>query len=76
MILQGFEPWTHALEGRCSNPTELQNQPFDGCKSNHFLAYAKGLRRFFEYFGVWSRFGTENMQLFSQYWGRVAHSIG
>ena len=27
VIPQGFEPWTHALEGRCSNPTELRN-PF------------------------------------------------
>ena len=26
VILLGFEPKTHALEGRCSNPTELQNQ--------------------------------------------------
>ena len=23
---QGFEPWTHALEGRCSNPTELRSR--------------------------------------------------
>lgn len=33
VILQGFEPWTHALEGRCSNPTELQNRQ-TGCKVN------------------------------------------
>ncbi len=27
VIRLGFEPKTHALEGRCSNPTELPNQP-------------------------------------------------
>ena len=26
VIPLGFEPKTHALEGRCSNPTELRNQ--------------------------------------------------
>ena len=31
VIPLGFEPKTHALEGRCSNPTELRNQT--DCKS-------------------------------------------
>lgn len=26
VIQQGFEPWTHSLEGCCSNPTELLNR--------------------------------------------------
>lgn len=34
VIPLGFEPKTHALEGRCSNPTELRNQT--ECKSNKF----------------------------------------
>ncbi len=34
VIPLGFEPKTHALEGRCSNPTELRNQT--ECKSNNF----------------------------------------
>jgi hypothetical protein len=31
VIPLGFEPKTHALEGRCSNPTELRN-PISGAK--------------------------------------------
>ena len=27
VIPLGLEPKTHALEGRCSNPAELRNQP-------------------------------------------------
>ena len=38
VIPQGFEPWTHALEGRCSNPTELRN-PNCGCKGKAFFFY-------------------------------------
>ncbi len=34
VIPLGFEPKTHALEGRCSNPTELRNRT--ECKSNNF----------------------------------------
>lgn len=34
VIPQGFEPWTHALEGRCSNPTELRSLRFSSCKGN------------------------------------------
>ncbi len=30
----GLEPKTHALEGRCSNPTELRSLRFSGCKGN------------------------------------------
>ena len=28
VIPLGFEPKTYCLEGSCSNPTELRNQPF------------------------------------------------
>ena len=28
VIPLGFEPKTHSLEGCCSNPTELRNQPY------------------------------------------------
>lgn len=30
----GLEPKTHALEGRCSNPTELRSLRFSSCKGN------------------------------------------
>ena len=40
VIPQGFEPWTHALEGRCSNPTELRNLQI-GCKVNYFYPFAQ-----------------------------------
>ncbi len=37
VIPQGLEPWTHALEGRCSNPTELRNLTIEiACKGSHF----------------------------------------
>lgn len=45
VIPQGFEPWTHALEGRCSNPTELRNQT--GRKVTHILANKQTLATFF-----------------------------
>ena len=32
VIPLGLEPKTHALEGRCSNPTELRNRTFLRCK--------------------------------------------
>ncbi len=32
VIPLGLEPKTHALEGRCSNPTELRNLTFCGAK--------------------------------------------
>ena len=35
VIPQGFEPWTHSLEGCCSNPTELRNLKIE-CKVTHF----------------------------------------
>ena len=41
VIPQGFEPWTHALEGRCSNPTELRNQT--DCKSTDLFLNLQGL---------------------------------
>ncbi len=59
MIPQGFEPWTHALEGRCSNPTELRNQNrVQNYKiignsqpiSNKFLSSPLLLFAFFEFF--------------------------
>ena len=43
VIPLGLEPRTHALEGRCSNPTELRNQTYRGkvllcgCKYTYFL---------------------------------------
>lgn len=40
VIPQGFEPWTHALEGRCSNPTELRGLRFR-CKGKEKLEYSK-----------------------------------
>ena len=43
VIPQGFEPWTHALEGRCSNPTELRN-PFCDCKVTTFIKNNQILR--------------------------------
>ena len=39
VIPLGFEPKTHSLEGCCSNPTELRNHPFCGCKVNKFAWY-------------------------------------
>lgn len=45
VIPQGFEPWTHALEGRCSNPTELRNQI--GRKVTQILANKQTLATFF-----------------------------
>ena len=45
VIPQGFEPWTHALEGRCSNPTELRNQT--GRKVTQILANKQTLATFF-----------------------------
>ena len=30
VIPKGFEPLTHGLEGRCSNPTELRNHQLAG----------------------------------------------
>ena len=41
VILQGFEPWTHALEGRCSNPTELRNPFFASAKIQQLLYITK-----------------------------------
>ena len=50
VILQGFEPWTHALEGRCSNPTELQNHPFVvGAKVIISLQMHKGCGAFLQF---------------------------
>ena len=43
VILQGFGPWTYALEGRCSNPTELRNQT--ACKIEAFGANAQVFAR-------------------------------
>ena len=45
VIPQGFEPWTHALEGRCSNPTELRNQI--RCKGTHFCVIEQTLNKLF-----------------------------
>ena len=41
VIPQGFEPWTHALEGRCSNPTELRNPFFADAKVLHLSNMTK-----------------------------------
>ena len=41
VIPLGFEPKTHALEGRCSNPTELRNRPFSECKGSTFIVNCK-----------------------------------
>ena len=41
VIPLGFEPKTHALEGRCSNPTELRNHFLYKCTAkllNYFYA--------------------------------------
>ena len=45
VIPLGFEPKTHALEGRCSNPTELQDLPFVGAKVRKNVYIANFLRR-------------------------------
>ncbi len=41
VIPLGFEPKTHALEGRCSNPTELRNR-----KTNANLHYLADLAKY------------------------------
>ena len=43
VIPLGFEPKTHALEGRCSNPTELRNRM--RCKSSVFCRYSQAMQR-------------------------------
>ncbi len=42
VIPLGFEPKTHALEGRCSNPTELRNH-FAGAKVSFLFDCSKWL---------------------------------
>ena len=37
VIPLGFEPKTHALEGRCSNPTELRNHFVFAVQSYRFI---------------------------------------
>ncbi len=41
VIPLGFEPKTHALEGRCSNPTELRNLLQMQCKVTEFFLRCK-----------------------------------
>ena len=41
VIPLGFEPKTHALEGRCSNPTELRNPFFADAKVLHLSNMTK-----------------------------------
>ena len=49
VIPLGLEPKTHALEGRCSNPTELRNQPKSDAKVVFYFEYAKYTLLFFLY---------------------------
>ena len=50
VIPLGLEPKTHALEGRCSNPTELRNLTFLRCKITLKNLNGKALCGFFCYF--------------------------
>ena len=53
VIPLGFEPKTHALEGRCSNPTELRN---------HFVFAVQSYRFIFMLQSVTANNGCEMLQ--------------